>query len=152
MTLHRVGNALSSDDEVLSGRAIGAYYRVYNRLRYGFVESVYAGAMFMALSRAGLQVVREAPLDIRYDNVILGQFRIDLMVDERLILELKAGPRIIEADEMQLVNHLRIANRPFGLLPHFGPRPLVRRILRPRQPRHANGAPPWWRRPVRRSG
>lgn len=132
MPLHRVRNALSPVDEALTGRALEAYYRVYNRLRYGFAESVYVGAMFIELTRAGLHVVREAPLEIRYDGVALGHFRVDLMVDNRLILEAKAGPRTMEADEMQLVNYLRVANLPFGLLLHFGPKPHVRRILRPR--------------------
>jgi GxxExxY protein len=132
MPLQRVDDALSEGDDALTGCVIGRFYHVYNRLRFGFAESVYSGAMFVELTRAGLHVIREAPLEIVYDGAVVGQFRVDLLVNDRLILELKSAPRLTEADESQLVNYLRIANFPFGLLLHFGPRPLVRRVLRPR--------------------
>ena len=121
-----------SGNDPLTERVISVFFSVYNRLGYGFAESVYARGMEVRLVGAGLQVAREAALEVRMDDEVLGEFKADMIVEDTLILEFKAGPKLLEADFLQTMNYLRAADLPVGLLLHFGPSPTVRRIHRPR--------------------
>ena len=119
------------DDERACHRAIGVFYGVYNTLGFGFPEAVYARAMEMDLVSRGLRVVREAPMQVTFRGAVIGEFRADLLVEDCLILELKAASHLTKGDEFQLVNYLRATGIRLGLLMLFGPRPEFRRILRP---------------------
>lgn len=119
------------DDEQVCRRVIGVFYRVYNALGFGFPEAVYARAMEMELIACGLHVVREARMQVTFRGEVIGEFRADLLVDDCLILELKAASLLTKGDEFQLVNYLRATGIRLGLLMLFGPRPEFRRILRP---------------------
>jgi GxxExxY protein len=120
-----------AENDSLSEAVIGAFYFVYNRLGYGFVESVYARAMELELARRGFHVAREISIDVAWGIEILGSFRADMIVNDSLILEFKAGPRLAEADFLQAMNYLRASNLRVALLMHFGPKPEVRRVHRP---------------------
>ena len=119
------------DGDPLTRRVIGVFFDVYNRLGYGFLESVYAKSMEMVLVERGFHVAREAAMKVVFEGKVVGQFRADLIVNHCLILELKAGPVLFKGDTLQLCNYLRAANLPVGLLLHFGPEPKVKRVLRP---------------------
>jgi GxxExxY protein len=107
----------------------GAFYRVYNGLGFGFLESVYRNALAKELTKAGVVFEREVPIDVWYDGEKVGHFRSDFLLESRVILEIKASQAMTEADRKQLLNYLRGSRVEVGLLLHFGPKPVVRRIL-----------------------
>jgi GxxExxY protein len=116
-------------EEALTRRIIGAFYDVYNALGYGFLESVYANALAIEVTSRGLHVVREASAEVRYKGEVVGTFRSDLLVESRVVVELKATPKLHPADPMQLLNYLRSTDLEVGLLLHFGPEPTIRRFV-----------------------
>ena len=116
-------------DKALTKRVIAAFYGVYNELGYGFLESVYENALVIALHEADLEVTQQAPLMVHFRDRVVGQFRVDLLVEKRLILEIKAVSQLIDAHEVQLVNYLKCSGVPIGLLLNFGPRPQFKRRI-----------------------
>ena len=112
----------------LTDKIIGVFYEVYNELGRGFLESVYAGAMAIALSQAGLQVEREHPLKVTFRGHVVGDFRADLIVERAVILELKAATAIDSGHEAQLLNYLRATEIEVGLVLNFGPKPQFKRM------------------------
>jgi GxxExxY protein len=116
-------------EEALTRRIIGAFYDVYNALGYGFLESVYANALAVEIVGRGLHVVREAAAEVRYKGEVVGMFRADLLVESRVVVELKAARELRPGDPMQLLNYLRATDLEVGLLLHFGPRPRIRRFV-----------------------
>ncbi|MBA3889476.1 MAG: GxxExxY protein [Gemmatimonadaceae bacterium] len=113
----------------LTHRVIGTFYDVYNELGYGFLESVYARSMMLELERRGFKVAAQVPAEVRYSGEVVGMFRADLVVESRLVLQLKASKSLGPADEMQVLNYLRATDLELGLLLHFGPRPAFRRLI-----------------------
>jgi len=124
---------LKIEEKLLHGRITGdvirLFFRVYDRLRFGFLESVYANALAHELRLAGIQFEREAPVDIWYDGVCAGQFRADFLIERRVVLELKATLLLSEADRRQLLNYLRCSEIEVGMLLHFGQRASFERML-----------------------
>ena len=124
------------ESELLHGdvtrRVIGAFYYVYNRLGHGFLESVYQKALANTLERAGTRVLREAPMTVEFEGVAVGDFRVDLVVEERVIVEVKAVDRLGSMHEAQLLNYLRASGLDIGLLLNFGPKATCRRLVNPR--------------------
>jgi GxxExxY protein len=116
-------------EEALTRRVIGAFYDVYNALGYGFLESVYKTALERELLERGLTVVREAGAEVRYKGAVVGVFRADLLVESRVVVELKACRRLDSAHPAQLMNYLRATDLEVGLLLHFGPRPAFQRFI-----------------------
>ena len=110
---------------------IGAFYYVYNQLGSGFLEAVYHRALGNTLERAGLRVEREAPLRVYFEGQDVGEFRADLVINGRVIVEVKAVDRLAGSHEAQLINDLRAAELPVGLLLNFGPRATYRRLVGP---------------------
>jgi GxxExxY protein len=108
---------------------IGAFYRVYDRLGHGFLESVYRRAMAIELRKLGLRVDVEYEIEIWYDGELIGFFRADLLVERRVIVETKAWTYLVDADRRQTLNYLRGSSLELGLLLHFGPRPSVQRVI-----------------------
>ena len=115
--------------EDLTRMVIGAFYRVYSRLGYGLLENAYVGALQVELTRLGLDVRREVPIDALYEGVPVGHYRIDLLVGDVLIVEVKTASSLTESDERQLRNYLRCSNLEVGLLLNFGPSPKFRRFV-----------------------
>ena len=108
--------------EDLTERIIGCAFNVYNKMGAGFLESVYERALEIELRKAGLRPLRQQPVDVYYDRQLVGQFKADIVVDNLVILELKAVENLVEVHEVQLVNYLRATGLPVGLLINFGPR------------------------------
>jgi GxxExxY protein len=118
-------------DDVTTRRVIGAFYEVYNTLGYGFLEAVYARALELELRARGLAVAREVLIDVSYKGTVVGVFRADMLVEGRVVLELKATPTLAPHDRAQLHNYLRASGLRDGLLLHFGPRAQFRQFTNP---------------------
>jgi len=110
-------------------RIIGVFYEVYNELGHGFLESVYEQSMAIALSEGGLKVVQQAPINVRFRGHPVGEFRADLLVNDLVIVELKAARAMESAFEAQMMNYLRATNVEVGLLMNFGPNPEFKRFV-----------------------
>jgi GxxExxY protein len=108
---------------------IGACYEVYNELGWGYAEVVYAEALACVLEAQGTPYVREQVLQVWFRRRVIGVFRADLVVDNRVIVELKACNRLQPSHEAQLINYLRGSGLQVGLLFNFGPKPEVRRLI-----------------------
>lgn len=106
--------------EFLTGKIIKAFYTVYNELQYGFLENIYEKALMYELQCAGFKVERQKPLNVYYKGIIMGTYIADLVVEEKVMLELKAQQTIIEAHEAQLLRYLRSTEIEVGLLLNFG--------------------------------
>ncbi len=113
----------------LTGKILQAFYSVYRELGGGFVESVYERALANELTRIGLRAERQVPITVCYRTRPVGLFRADILVEDSVILELKARPGIEPAHESQLINCLRATSIEVGLLLNFGPEPRFRRLV-----------------------
>ncbi len=111
----------------LTEAVIKAFYMVYNNLGYGFLEKVYRNAMVIELRRMGLNVVSEAPITVYYEGEVVGEYFADLLVDDAVIVELKAVERLSPEHEAQLLNYLKATPYEVGLLLNFGPQAEVKR-------------------------
>lgn len=119
----------------LTEQVIGIFYSVYNELGRGFSEGIYENAMAVALAEEGLPFAQQHPLTVQFRNKLVGEFRIDLLIDNRLIVELKAATRLAPAHEAQLINYLKATRIPVGLLLNFGDRPEFKRLVFTDQPK-----------------
>jgi len=106
----------------LTEKIIGCAYRVYNKMGFGFLESVYEKCMLIELRKAKLDAAAQRPVTVYYDNEVVGEFVTDTIVDDTVILELKSVRQIIKAHEVQLVNYLVATGKPLGLILNFGER------------------------------
>lgn len=104
----------------LTKRIIKVYYQVYNELGYGFLERVYQNAMFLALKQEELEVVAQKKIDVWFRGYKVGEYFADLVVEDLVIIELKAAECLVEENEAQLLNYLRGTNIEVGLLFNFG--------------------------------
>ena len=104
----------------LCGEIIGSAMKVHRKLGFGFLESVYNKALSNELKYAGHKVENEVPIQVWYEQQIVGDFYADLLVDDLIIVELKAIERMAITHEVQLVNYLTATNREEGLLLNFG--------------------------------
>ena len=106
----------------LTEKIIGCAYRVYNRMGYGFLESVYEKCLLIELRKAGLFAVSQKSITVFYDNKVVGEFVADIIVEDTIILELKSVRQIIQAHEVQMVNYLVATGKSIGLIINFGER------------------------------
>ncbi len=111
----------------LTDKIIECYYNVYNKLGYGFLESVYERAMIVELNEQGLSAKNQVPITVKYHKVNVGEFFADILVNGKVILELKATDKIAKEHEFQLINYLRATNIEVGLLLNFGRKPQFKR-------------------------
>ena len=116
-------------EERLTHSVIGAFYEVYNYLGYGFVEYLYLAALQRELAARGHHVARELTVHIRYKGAELGTQRIDMIVDDKLIVEGKSTEQLHKSASRQVYNYLRATNLEVGLLLHFGPEPNFQRLI-----------------------
>jgi GxxExxY protein len=117
--------------EKLTEQIIGSAYRVYNTMGFGFVESVYEKCLLIELQKAGIQTQAQKPITVFYGDQIVGDFVVDMIVEDLVIVELKSVRRIVTAHEVQLVNYLTATHKDIGLLINFGPRKVeVKRKMR----------------------
>lgn len=125
----------------ITHRIIGAFFHVYNRLGYGFAETVYRKVLAKDLVSRGLHVAEEAPIEVRIDGDVVGVYRADLLVANRVICELKATERLSPTASMQLLNCLRATDLEVGLLLHFGPSAAFQRIVAGNDRKHRRTDP-----------
>ena len=106
--------------EALITRIIQCAYNVRLNLSAGFLESVYQNALLIELEENGLSAEKEVPINVYYNNVIVGEFRADIVVENVVVIELKAAQHLMPIHEAQLVNYLTATNIEHGLLINFG--------------------------------
>ncbi len=114
----------------LSDKILNAFYNVYNTLGFGFLEKVYENAMMIELDRMDLYCQQQQHIDVFYENEKVGDYFADIIVENKIIIELKAAETLIPEHEAQLVNYLRATDIEVGLLLNFGKIPQhKRRVL-----------------------
>jgi GxxExxY protein len=117
----------------LTGEIIAGFYAVYNELGYGFLESVYIRALAVELFARRMNVAREVPVTVFYKGVTVGNFRADLVVADTVVVKVTSGDDSPDGDRAQLLNFLRSSGKEVGLLLHFGPRAVLRRVVHTRR-------------------
>lgn len=122
-----------SDVELLhagiTSRIIKAFYRVYDELGYGFLEKVYCAALEIEFQNLRLAYRREAPLEVYYRGRQVGFYRADFLVEEKVVVEVKASRALTDADRKQLLNNLRATRIELGIQLHFGPAAVFKRMI-----------------------
>jgi GxxExxY protein len=113
--------------EDLTRKIIGSFYTVYNTLGYGFLEKVYESALTIELRKMGLRVACQQPINVYYDDQIVGEYFADMLVEDCVIVELKAVRTLLKEHEAQLLNYLNATSYEVGLLLNFGPAPQIKR-------------------------
>jgi GxxExxY protein len=126
MTPKRPDHLLESE---LTGEIIGAFFECYNELGYGFLESVYRRALATELRARGHRCSEEGLIEVAYKGVSVGAYRFDLLVNDRVLIEAKAGAVLGPTDKRQLLNYLCATRIEVGLLLHFGPEPRFLRCV-----------------------
>ncbi|MBI2353887.1 MAG: GxxExxY protein [Deltaproteobacteria bacterium] len=106
-----------------------AFYKVYNSLGYGFLEKVYENALLIELVNSDFLVLQQHPIQVLYENQQVGEYFADLMVNDLIILELKAVEYIRDEHVAQLTNYLKATRKEVGLLLNFGAKPEFKRIV-----------------------
>ncbi len=108
---------------------IKAFFKVYNTLGYGFLEKVYQRALLIELRKMGLSCQEEVPIRVYYENKQVGDYRADIIVENKVIIENKASEAIAEENEFQLINYLKATDMEVGLLLNFGKEPQFKRKI-----------------------
>lgn len=108
---------------------LGAFFRVHTALGHGFLEAVYRRALEVELRERGMAIAVEVPYAITFNGNVIGNYRADLVVEQKVIVECKAAEYLIPSHEAQLLNYLRVSGIPLGLLLNFGARASFRRLV-----------------------
>ena len=111
----------------LTDKILQAFYDVYNELGYGFLEKVYQNSLYLELISRGFKVSAQKQIKVYYKGVEVGEFYADMLVNDLVILELKAADYIVQDFEWQLINYLRGTEIEVGLVLNFGIKPDFRR-------------------------
>ncbi|MCB9249778.1 MAG: GxxExxY protein [Ignavibacteriales bacterium] len=111
----------------ITSKIIEAFYNVYNKLGYGFLEKVYENSMMIELNRLGLKAVKQFPITVHYDEFNVGEYFADIIVENSVIVELKAAENLVVEHEIQLVNYLKATEIEVGLLLNFGKEPQLKK-------------------------
>lgn len=104
----------------ITEKVIGCAFKVSNTLGAGFLEKVYQNAMMIELSQSGLQPVKEKAIIITYKDEIVGQYYADILVNNKIIVEIKAVSELSNIHQAQLLNYLKATHLHLGLLINFG--------------------------------
>lgn len=111
----------------ITEQIIGAFYKVYNTLGYGFLEKVYENALYLELRKMNLNVEKQKQIRVFYDEIEIGVYYADLCIANLVIIELKTAESICEEHEYQLINYLKATEIEVGLLLNFGKKPEFKR-------------------------
>lgn len=122
-------------DERLTYAIIGAFFDVYNYLGFGFLEHIYKRALELELIARGHRVAREVHVRVTYKGTEIGWQRLDFVVDDILVIEVKSTRMLEPNATRQIFNYLKATSLRAGLLLHFGPKANVYRVSRPRADR-----------------
>ena len=106
---------------------IRSFFKVYNTLGYGFLERVYENALFCELANTELIVEKQSRINVLYKGEVVGKYVADLVINNKVIIEIKAAENLCEEHECQLINYLKATNIEVGLLLNFGKKPQFRR-------------------------
>jgi len=118
-------------EKELSHLIVGCSFEVHNELGYGYGESIYCRSLAVMLELVGLRVQREVPVTVCFRGVEVGHHRLDLLVEDRIVVEVKSLERVPDLAKKQVRNYLAATNLELGLLINFGARVECHRILRP---------------------
>jgi GxxExxY protein len=118
-------------EEALTYSVIGFFFKVYNGLGFGFLEHLYVMALERELLTRGHRVAREMGVRVFYEGTELGIQRLDMVVDDKLVVETKSTFDLHKAAQRQVLNYLKATNLEVGLLLHFGPQPKYYRLYSP---------------------
>jgi GxxExxY protein len=113
----------------LTNEIIGTYYDVYNEIGFGFSEKVYQNFLFFELQSRGFSIEAQKQIHVYYKGRIVGEYYADIIVENKIILELKAVNQLIDEHEFQLLNYLKASKIEVGLLFNFGVNPDFKRII-----------------------
>ena len=113
--------------KALTEKIIKVFYKVYNKLGYGFLEKVYENAMMIEMRKEGIPAVSQYAIKVYYENNIVGEYFADILVADKVIVEIKAARNIAVENEAQLLNYLKATDIEVGLLLNFGPKPEIKR-------------------------
>jgi len=111
----------------LTEKIINIFYRVYNKLGYGFLEKAYENAMMIEFKREDILAVSQSPIKVFYEGEVIGEYYADILVDNKVIVEIKAAKQLVEENEAQLLNYWKATDIEVGLLLNFGTEPEVKR-------------------------
>ena len=111
----------------LTEKIIRIFYQVYNTLGYGFLEKVYENAMMIEFRIECIPAVAQFPIKVFYKEEVIGEYFADILVDEKVIVEIKATRTLALEHEAQLLNYLKATDIEVGLLLNFGPKPEIKR-------------------------
>jgi len=111
----------------LTEKTINIFYRVYNKLGYGFLEKVYENAMMIEFKREDILAVSQSPIKVFYEGEVIGEYYADILVDNKVIVEIKVAKQLVEENEAQLLNYLKATDIEVGLLLNLGAKPEVKR-------------------------
>jgi GxxExxY protein len=114
----------------LTHDVIGGFYEVYRTLGFGFLERIYQAALEEELRLRGHKIARQVPVAVAYKRVLIGTQRVDMIVDGRVVVEIKSSYELPATSSRQLFNYLSATNLQVGLLLHFGPQPNFQRVVR----------------------
>jgi GxxExxY protein len=117
---------------LITGKVIECFYRAYDGLEFGYFESVYRNALTLELGWEGLEVRAEVPIEVSYKGHVVGSYRLDLLVEGRVAVEVKATDVLPPTARRQVLNYLRASTLDVGLLLHFGPTAKFHRLVSPR--------------------
>lgn len=113
----------------LCSLVIKSYYNVYNTLGYGFIKEVYVNALAVELDKLKLVYEKQRPIAVFYNNVNVGEFSVDLLIEGEILVEIIVADELENEDEQQLFNHLKATGTEIGLLLNFGKKPEFKRKL-----------------------
>ena len=111
----------------LTEKIIEIFYRVYNKLGYGFLEKVYENAMIKEFKTTDIPAVSQYAINVVYEGEIIGEYFADILVDSKVIVEIKASKSLAIENEAQLLNYLKATEIEVGLLLNYGPKPDLKR-------------------------
>ena len=114
----------------ITEKIIGCAINVHKQLGPGLLESIYESALNIELNKSGLELERQKRVDVRYDGIIIGEHRLDLLVENKVVVELKSVERFDPVFQAQLLSYLKLGGYPVGLLINFNSRMLKNGIKR----------------------
>jgi len=111
----------------LTEKVIEIYYRVYNKLGYGLLEKIYENAMMIEFKKENISAVSQSAIRVLYEGEIVGEYFADILISDKIIVEIKAAKNVAEEHEAQLLNYLKATDIEVGLLLNYGPKPNFKR-------------------------
>ena len=115
--------------EEITGQIINAAHTVHNKLGYGFLEKVYHNSLVIELRKRGIFTEHEKQIVVKYDNQVVGEYFADIVVDNKVVVEVKSADKHNPAFEAQLLNYLKATGLEVGLIINFGPSVFVKRMV-----------------------